>query len=129
MARNKKNDAELKVAPVLTVLVLCGLFAALGVGFVWYKNQIDHLGAQIKDRELRLVELIRQNKMRRDQLSTLCSPISLEARVKKLNLGLGPPALSQVIRIVDVPEYEQPVPPPPKPDMQPVAANLAARKN
>ena len=129
MARNKKNDAELKVAPVLTVLVLCGLFASLGVGFVWYKNQIDHLGAQIKDRESRLVELIRQNKMRRDQLATLCSPISLEARVKKLNLGLGPPALSQVIRIVDVPEYEQPVQQPLKLDTQPVAVAMAARKN
>ena len=64
----------------------------LGVGYVWYKNQIDLLGHQIKERETHLAELQRQNKMRRDQLATLCSPVALDARVKKLNLGLGPPA-------------------------------------
>ncbi|HZM02805.1 MAG TPA: hypothetical protein VFC44_07255 [Candidatus Saccharimonadales bacterium] len=104
MARNKKNESALRVAPVLTVIALCGLFVMLGVGYVWYKDQIDLLGRQIKDRENRLAEMQRKNKMYREALATLCSPVALDARVKKLNLGLGPPALAQVIRLVDAPE-------------------------
>jgi hypothetical protein len=81
MARNKRSDSGLHVAPILLVLGLCALFAGLGVGFVWYKNQIDVLGHQIKERELRLAELQRANKMRREQWATLCSPIALDAHV------------------------------------------------
>jgi hypothetical protein len=106
MARNRKNDAALRVGPVLSAVALCMLFAGLGLGYVWYKNQIDLLGRQIKERETRLSDLQRQNKMRRDQLATLCSQWALDARVKQLKLGLGPPDLSQVIRLVDVLDYE-----------------------
>ena len=91
----------------MTVLALCSLFVMLGVGYVWYKNQIDVLGHQIKERELHLAELERQNKMRRDQLAMLCSPVELDALVKKLNLGLGPPAKSQVIWMVEAPGADQ----------------------
>jgi hypothetical protein len=88
-------------------LTLCALFVGLGVGYVWYKNQIDLLGHQIKERENRLAELERQNKMRRDQLATLCSPVALDARVKKLNLGLAPPDKSQVVWMVETPVVAQ----------------------
>jgi uncharacterized protein HemX len=118
MARNKKNESTLRMAPALTALVLCALFVTLGVGYVWYKNQIDLLGHQIKEREQRLTDLERQNKMRREQLATLSSPVSLEADVKKLNLGLGPPALAQVIRLVDAP-----------PDQRQALAATGGRKN
>src|ERR1700733_3047486 len=107
MARNKKNESALRPGPVLTALALCSLFVMLGVGYVWYKNQIDLLGHQIKERETRLADLERQNKMRRDQLATLSSPVALDARVKKLNLGLGPPDKSQVIWMVETPVLEQ----------------------
>ncbi len=127
MARNRKNDSAPPVAPTLVAVGLCALFAGLGVGYVWYKNQIDLLGRQIKGRELRLTELQRQNKTRRDQLATLCSPVALDARVKKLNLGLGPPALWQIVRLVDAPDYEQAVRQPP-PEPRPVKLALAARK-
>jgi hypothetical protein len=103
MARNRKNDSGLRLAPALTALALCGLFVTLGVGYVWYKNQIGVLGRQIKERENRLADLHRQNQMMRDQLAVLCSPGELDARVKKLNLNLGPPALDQVIRLVEMP--------------------------
>jgi hypothetical protein len=128
MARNRKNESNLRVAPILLTVFLCALFAGLGVGYVWYKNQIDVLGHQIKEHELRLADLQRQNKMRRDQLATLCSPVALDARVKKLNLGLGPPALSQIIRLVDSPDFEQDAQPQP-PAAPPARVALAARKN
>ena len=129
MARNRRNDAALRVAPVLLAVGLCALFAGLGVGYVWYKDQINILGHQIKDREQSLAKFQRENKTRREQLANLCSPQILDASVKKLNLGLGPPALSQVIRLVDVPEGEPAAQPAPPPEAQPVKVALAARKN
>jgi hypothetical protein len=108
MARNRKNDAALRVKPVVSAVVLCVLFAGLGLGYVWYKNQIDLLGHQIKEREVRLANLQSQNKNRRDNLATLCSQWALDKSVKQLKLGLGPPELSQVIRLIDVPDYETP---------------------
>lgn len=127
MARNRKNDAALHVGQVLSAVALCALFAGLGLGYVWYKDQIDLLGRQIKEHEVRLAELQRQNKMRRDQLAILCSPGSLDARVKKMKLGLGPSELSQVIRLIDLPDYEAQPPLPPGP--RPVKVALATRKN
>jgi hypothetical protein len=126
MARNKKNDSAPHAGSLLLAVTLCAVFAGLGVGYVWNKDQIDLLGRQIKGCELRLADLLRQNKMRRDQLATLCSPVALDARVKKLNLGLGPPALSQVIRLVDAPDFAQP---PQAPEHRPAGVVLAARKN
>jgi len=129
MARNRRNDSALRVAPVLLALGLCALFAGLGVGYVWYKDQVNILGHQIKEREQTLAKLQSENKTRREQLATLCSPQILDAWVKKLNLGLGPTALSQVIRLVDTPDYEQPAQPSAPPRPQPVKVALAARKN
>ena len=128
MARNRKNDAALRIKPVVSAVVLCVLFAGLGLGYVWYKNQIDLLGQQIKAREGRLTDLQHQNKNRRDNLATLCSQWALDKSVKQLKLGLGPPELSQVIRLIDAPDYETaPAPSPAGPKGVKVA--LAARKN
>jgi cell division protein FtsB len=131
MARNRKNESDLRVAPILLTVFLCALFAGLGVGYVWYKNQIDVLGHQITDREQRLAELQRRNKMRREQLATLCSPVALEERVKKLNLGLEQASLTQIIRLVDSPDYQQPAQPrvPTPTPAPPAKVALAARKN
>ena len=129
MARNRKNDSDLRVAPILLTVFLCALFAGLGVGYVWYKNQIDVLGHQITDREQRLTELQRQNKMRREQLATLCSPVALEERVKKLNLGLQQTTLTQIIRLVDSPDFEQAAQLQALPPMPPAKVALAARRN
>jgi hypothetical protein len=128
MARNKRNESRFRPGSILTVLALCSLFVILGVGYVWYKNQIDLLGRQIKEHENRLAELQRQNKMQRDQLATLCSPVALDALVKKLNLGLGPPAKSQVIWMVEAPLVEQTADGP-APDERQALAISAESKN
>ena len=99
--RNRKNESALKLGPALMAVTLCALFAMLGVGYVWYKNQIGLLGRQIKERETRLVDMQRANRLRRDQLAQLCSPVALDARVRQLRLDLGPPAITQIISLVD----------------------------
>jgi hypothetical protein len=128
MARNKRNESRFRPGSVLATVAVCVLFVTLSVGYLWYKDQIDILGRQIKERETRLAELQRQNKMRRDQLAILCSPVALDALVKKLNLGLGPPAKSQVIWMVETPRVEQTAGQP-FPDQRQAQAGWAERKN
>ena len=99
-SKNRRNES-LGIGPALVAVTLCALFAMLGVGYVWYKSQIGALGRQIKEREIHLAELQRENRLRRDQLAQLCSPVALDARVRKLGLPLGPPALTQIVSLVD----------------------------
>jgi len=103
MARNKKNESGFRPGPVLTALALLGLLVPPGIGYVWFKDQIDVLGDQVKKQEITLTELERANRARRDQLAILCLPDALDKQVKKMNLGLGPPAQAQVIRLTENP--------------------------
>ncbi len=102
MAKNRKAEsASVRFGPAIKAFLLCFVIGGSAVGFVWQKSQIHALGKDIKEREVRLAELQRQNKTRRDQLAALVSPPALEARVKKLNLGLIQPQLSQIVRLVE----------------------------
>ena len=104
MAKNRKaQSAAVRFGAVLRAFVLCFLIGGAGVGYVWQRGQIDQLGKDIKERETRLAELQRQNRIRGDQLAALVSPPQLEARIKKLNLGLVQPPLSQIVRLVEAP--------------------------
>ena len=114
--------------------MLCLFIGGSGVGYVWYKNQISMLGQQIKERETRLVELQRKNKMARAQLDALTSPIALDARVKelnkKLNLGLAAPPVSQIVRLVETPaEIPAPEPRRAQNDFRQAQANPRDRGN
>jgi hypothetical protein len=107
MAKNRKNQsAAVRFGPALKALLCCLFIGGAGVGYVWQKNQVDVLGRQISEREKRLEELRRQNKIRHDRLAALCTPQALDARIKKLNLGLVQPPLSHVVRLVETPPPE-----------------------
>lgn len=104
MAKNRKSESgAVRFGPVMLAIILCIVFGGSGIGYVWQKNQIHILSQTMKEREARLAELRRQNKMRQDHLATQVSPPALEARVKKLNLGLVQPQLSQIVRLVETP--------------------------
>ena len=104
MAKNRKNQAaEIRFGPVLKVVLLCSLIAGSAIGYVWQKGQIERLGRQITDRELRLKQLKIDNKAMADQIAFLHSPVMLDHRAKELNLGLVPEQPLQVVRLVDLP--------------------------
>jgi hypothetical protein len=97
MAKNRKNQsAAVRFGPALKAFVLCVLIGGSGVGYVWQKSQINELGRQIKQRELRLAELDHRNQKLRDHLAMLRSPAQLKERVQKMNLGLAMPQPNQV---------------------------------
>ena len=107
MARNRKNEsAASRFAPALKALLLFAFFVTAGVGYVGYKSQTKILGDQKRACELRLSSLQQKNASLQAQLKILQSPVALELQVKKLNsdknnLGLGPPAQTQVVRLVE----------------------------
>jgi TolA-binding protein len=102
MAKNRRNQAvTVRFGPALKAFALCALIGGAGVGYVWQKSQINELAKQIKQRELRLAELVHQNQKLRDQLAMLCSPAQLNERVQKLNLGLAMPQPGQVRRLAE----------------------------
>lgn len=104
MAKNRKHQAaEIRFGPVLKVVLLCSLIGGSAIGYVWQKGQIDRLGRQIADREIRLKQLKNDNKLLSDQIAFLQSPVMLDRRAKELNLGLAPAQPLQVVRLVDPP--------------------------
>ena len=109
MARIIKVDDSpaSRLAPALRALLIAAFFVTSGVGYVWYKDLNAKLAFEITRLEPRLADLGRQNKSREEQLAALCSPVELDARVKKMNLGLGQPDISQVVHL---PEPVRPEP-------------------
>ena len=108
MARNRKYKTNaVRFAPAVRALLLCGLIALSGVGYVWQKSRIDELSKQIKERELKLSGLRTSNDTLRKQLATMQSPQSLMARINELKLGLVPATPKQVWRLIE-PTGEQP---------------------
>lgn len=106
MAKNRRAEsAAVRFGPAIKALLLCFLIGGAAIGYVWEKNQLNYWGDQIKKTENRLNELRVENKIRADQLAARMSPVELDARVKRMNLGLVQPSLSQVVRIVEDSEY------------------------
>ncbi len=117
MARNRKHQsAAVRFVPGLWCVLGVIVIAAVSVGFVWHKRQIQDLGRQIRDGEIKLEKLREANGKLGRQLMTLRSPQFLDKRIKELNLGLVQPAPSQLLRLVELPmETATPVPAPPPP--------------
>src|SRR5712671_6074902 len=102
MAQNRKNgSAAIRLGPALKALLLCLIIGGSGVGYVWQKNQIYELGKQIKQREQRLTGLEQQGEKLKKQLATMRTVQSIEDSIKKLNLGLGQPQVSQVWHLAE----------------------------
>ena len=102
MARNRKyQSAASRFGPALKAFLLCLLIGGSGVGYVWQKDQISQLGQQIKKRELRLRDLVDQNKKLQKQLAERRSPLFLVRRIQELGLGLVPPQQTQVWRLAE----------------------------
>ncbi|MHB8524133.1 MAG: hypothetical protein ACYDH9_25715 [Limisphaerales bacterium] len=91
----------MRFEPALKALLLCAFFGGSGVGYVWQKNQIYELSRQRKHCEVQLEDLRRQSHQYAAQLATLTSSRELDARIKQLNLGLGPTKPEQVLRLVE----------------------------
>jgi hypothetical protein len=100
MARNRKyQSAAIRFGPALKAFLLCLLIGGSGVGYVWQKDQISHLGRQITRRERQLAVVKDQNVRLSKQLGVMRSPDYLQKRIQELGFGLIPPQPAQVWRL------------------------------
>ena len=97
----KTGKTAVRFGPALKAVLICLVTCSLGLGYVWQKQQINTLGEQIKENEINLEELRRENKRRGDRLSFLMSPQQLDARLRQLNLDLEVPRPEQIVVLVE----------------------------
>lgn len=100
LQRNRKRDA-LHARVIAWSLLGCLYAAGVGVGFIWYKNQIHRLGDEIKRREAALAAVEKRNAMLAAQLAHLKSPAVLEARCRTLGVELVAPRPDQLVRLFE----------------------------
>ena len=100
MYRNRKRES-LHGGFVARALLACLYFGAVGMGYVWHKNQIYRLGDDIKRREADLAAVDKRTTMLASHLAQLKSPSQLEARNQQYNLGLVTPREVQMVRLVE----------------------------
>tara|TARA_Y100000739_G_scaffold142214_1_gene122638 strand:- start:908 stop:1276 length:369 start_codon:yes stop_codon:yes gene_type:complete len=93
----KKRANNVRFGPALKAVFICLITCSLGLGYVWQKQQINTLGQQIKERELVLEKLKRENKRRGDNLAYLMSPQQLDFRLRQLKLNLIVPLPKQIV--------------------------------
>jgi len=100
MARNRRSEsAAIRFGPAVKAFVLCLLIGGSGVGYVWQKEQLNHLGQQMRTREIRLAAWEAQNEKLRKQLGVMRSPAFLEERIRSWKLGLVLPLPNQIWRL------------------------------
>ena len=106
MRRNRKRE-PLRFGTVAKSLITCASIAAIGVGYVWQKNQIYRLGDEMKKREATLLAAEKRNTMLAAQLAQFKSPAYLESRCQQYNLGLTAPRETQMVRLLEPgPEWD-----------------------
>ena len=97
----KIGKSAVRFGPALKAVFICLVTCSLGLGYVWQKQQINTLGKQIKENEINLEELRRENKRRGDRLSFLMSPQQLDARLRQLKLKLEVPLPEQIVVLIE----------------------------
>ncbi len=102
MPKNQTNQSSaIRFGPALKAFFLCLLIAGAAIGYVWQKSQVDQLGKQIKQAEVRLAQLARNNQLLENELADLRSPVKLDQRAR--DLGLAPAQPWQVVRLPETP--------------------------
>jgi len=102
MAKNRNSQsASIRFGPALGAFFACFVIAGAAVGYVWQKGQIYELGKQIRDKEIRLAQLQKNDAQRVKDLAELRSPVKLDMRAKELNLGLLPAQPAQIVRLAE----------------------------
>ena len=104
----KIGKSAVRFGPALKSVLICLVTSSLGLGYVWQKQQINTLGKQIKENEINLEELRRENKRRGDRLSFLMSPQQLDARLRQLKLNLEVPLPERIVVLIEQWETSQP---------------------
>jgi hypothetical protein len=105
----KRRGMKLKPATICWIITGLSLFCLASLGFLWQKRQIHLLGREIRKLEIEYEAVRKRNEALRRTYAAMCSPGELDARARKMNLGLVVPQPEQIVRMVEpVPQTDQP---------------------
>jgi len=93
-----------RFGPAIVASVLVLLLGGSAAGYVVQKNNIQALGRQLKELEVKLDRLRLENRQLSQQLTLERSPVYLERRVVELHLDLHMPEPWQILRIPETPQ-------------------------
>ena len=96
---SRRRSAPLKPKTIVLSIFVCGAVCLAGIGYIWAKRQVWGVSREIKRLEVRRDELKRINDALQRTYAAMCTPRELDARVKRLNLGLATPQPDQIVRI------------------------------
>ena len=96
---SRRKGAPLKPKTVIVSILICSAVCLAGIGYVWAKTQVWALGREMKALEARRDELKRGNDALSRTYAAMCAPRELDARAKRLNLGLVTPQPDQFVRL------------------------------
>jgi hypothetical protein len=98
---SRKRSAPLKAKTIVLSIFICAAVCLAGIGYIWAKTQVWGLSREIKRLETRRDELKRANDALDRTYAAMCTPRELDARAKRLNLGLSAPLPDQIVRIAE----------------------------
>ena len=99
----RKQSFTTRFGPAIKVILFCLVTCGMGLGYVWQKHQITHLGRQIKKMEKLFSRAKHENKLDSNALSQLRSPQLLDQRARQLQLGLMMPRPEQIVVLIEQP--------------------------
>jgi cell division protein FtsB len=104
MAKNRKTQsASVRFGPGLKSFFLCLLIGGSGLGYLGQKSRLYTLADQIRQAEVRLEKLRQRNRELTQRLEELQSMGELDARVRRMNLGLEAPQPDQIVKLLEQP--------------------------
>lgn len=96
---SRKTKQMFSTKAMVTTILAFAILCLAGVGYLWQKTRIYALGRQIKALETQVDRLQVGNQALERAYAAMCSPRELDARVRKLNLGLAAPQPDQIVRM------------------------------
>lgn len=96
MSRRKN---ELKPKTIIATVAVVATLCLAGIGYIWLKSELYHLGREMKGLEVKLEELRHTNEGLKQEYAVLCTSKELEERAKHLKLGLVMPPADQIVRL------------------------------
>ena len=101
--KRQNETAAFTFGPAIKAFLFCVFIGGSGLGFVWQKQEIGDLGRQLKDAELRLEELKRQNKNRTETVQQFLDPRLLAQKATTLFPDLTQPVRNQIFILPEPP--------------------------
>ena len=104
MASNRRKHTNSMPAAELSRWIIIAFFAsAVGLGYVYVKNQLHTAGNQIKSLEGQLADVTKENEVVHSRIASLSSRSTLQRRLNEGFIKMVPITDDRIVRITTAP--------------------------